>query len=174
MYPPIPMHALSKKSISRLQKVQNSALRFALNTRWDDFRTTESLHEEASIQAINVRLTDLASSIWQRIADEGWDQFSHLQELHDAAPDRQHTWFPRSLLALEMNPNPAPKYKTPLDRRTPEQRMGRDTCEMTWTRTDVGGSPHPNPAPPRRAGRHCTTPTATHRSAPSDGTCRRR
>ncbi|MPD05388.1 hypothetical protein E2C01_101128 [Portunus trituberculatus] len=56
MYPSVPMHALIKKSISRLQKVQSSALRFALNTRWDDFRTTESLQEEASIQVSDAHI----------------------------------------------------------------------------------------------------------------------
>ena len=110
-YPPVPIHALSNRSISRLQKVQNSALRFALNTRWDDFRTSESLHEEASIPAINIRLADLASSVWQRMAEEGWDQFRRIQELHEEAPDHQHPWFPRSLLALERVPNPIPRYK---------------------------------------------------------------
>ena len=32
-YPPVPLHVLSKTAISRLQKVQNSALRFAFGTR---------------------------------------------------------------------------------------------------------------------------------------------
>ena len=111
LYPPIPTHALSRNAISRLQRVQNSALRFALGTRWDDFRTSESLHEEASIPAINIRLHDLAYSTWQRMAEEGWDQFRLIQELHEGAPDRSHAWFPRSLLALERDPNPAPRYR---------------------------------------------------------------
>ena len=110
-YPPIPIHALSKTAVSRLQKVQNSAIRFALGTRWDDFRTSQSLHEEASIPALNIRLHDLATSIWQRMAEEDWDQFRTIQDLHDGAPDRHHAWFPRSLLALERDPNPAPRYK---------------------------------------------------------------
>ncbi|XP_063850376.1 uncharacterized protein LOC135094309 [Scylla paramamosain] len=60
-YPPVPLHALSKIAISRLQKVQNSALRFALDTRWDDFTTTASLHEAASLPALNVRLHEMAA-----------------------------------------------------------------------------------------------------------------
>ena len=109
-YPPVPTHAFSRNAISRLQRVQNSALRFALDVRWDQYRTTESLHEEASIPALNVRLQDLASQIWQRLETMGWEQYNNLLELHREAPERHHAWFPRSLLTLEANPAPAPRY----------------------------------------------------------------
>ncbi|MPC54987.1 hypothetical protein E2C01_048918 [Portunus trituberculatus] len=52
-YPPVPLHAFSKTAISRLQKEQNSALRFASGTRWDDFTGSASLHEAASLPALN-------------------------------------------------------------------------------------------------------------------------
>ena len=110
-YPPIPTHTLSKAAISRLQKVQNSALRFVFGTKWDDFTTTASLHEAASLPALNVRLHQMAAQVWEQMESEGWEQFLALRELHDGAPDRQHTWFPRSLLTLEQNPQPAPQYR---------------------------------------------------------------
>ena len=111
MYPPIPTHAFSRSAIGRLQKVQNAALRFALDNRWDDYRTAESMHEEASTPALNVRLHDLAVGVWQRLLDLGWEQYASLQELHQGAPQRQHAWFPRSLLALERDPAPEPRYR---------------------------------------------------------------
>ena len=110
IYPPIPLHALSKTAKKRLQRVQNAALRFALGTRWDEFRTTESLHEEAGIPAINIRLFQQASLVWQRMADEDWDQYRALRDLHDSAPDRDHSWFPRSIRSLERDPAPTPLY----------------------------------------------------------------
>ena len=110
-YPPIPTHAFSKNAISRLQKVQNAGLRFAFNTRWDDFTTSESLHEAASIPAINIRLHLMALKVWERMEAEGWEQFLALQEQSEGAPDKDHAWFPRSLRALQRDPNPEPRYR---------------------------------------------------------------
>ncbi|MPC45853.1 hypothetical protein E2C01_039559 [Portunus trituberculatus] len=89
-YPPIPLHTLSNTAISRLQEVQNSALRFAFGTRWDDFTSSASLHEAASLPALNVHLHEMATKVWQRMEDEGWDQHQHLQALHEETPHRQH------------------------------------------------------------------------------------
>ena len=111
LYPPIPMHALSRRSLSRLQRVQNAALRFAFNVRWEEFRTSESLHFEASLQPVNLRLHLMAEAVWQRMEAEEWEQFLTLQELHREAPDRSHSWFPRSLRLIEENGPPIPRYK---------------------------------------------------------------
>ncbi|XP_045119852.1 uncharacterized protein LOC123509545 [Portunus trituberculatus] len=110
-YPPVPLHALSRTAISRLQRVQNSALRFAFGTRWDDFTSSASLHEAASLPALNVRLQEMAAKLWQRMDDEGWDQYRALRALHEETPHRQHAWFPRSLLKLEEEP-PEPRYRS--------------------------------------------------------------
>ena len=109
-YPPIPLHALSKRAHSRLQKVQNAALRFAYGVRWDDYIRSVTLHEEADIPPVNVRLHQLAARVWQRMADENWEQYLALRDLHEAAPDRDHSWFPRSIRALENDPAPIPRY----------------------------------------------------------------
>ena len=53
----------------------------------------------------------MALKVWERMEAEGWEQFMALQELSEEAPDRDHAWFPRSLLALQRNPNPEPRYR---------------------------------------------------------------
>ncbi|KAG0706852.1 hypothetical protein GWK47_024249 [Chionoecetes opilio] len=68
----------------------------------------ESLHESVDLPAINVRLHHMASQVWLRMQEEDWEQFLVLQKLSDAAPDRSHGWFPRSLRALRDDPDPAP------------------------------------------------------------------
>ncbi|MPC62907.1 hypothetical protein E2C01_056997 [Portunus trituberculatus] len=78
-YLPVPTHAFSRSAVSRLQRVQNATLRFALDFRWDDFRAAEAMHEEASIPALNVRLHDLTVGVWQRLRDLGWEQLDSLQ-----------------------------------------------------------------------------------------------
>lgn len=110
-YPPIPLHTMSRTAISRLQKVQNAALRFVYNTRWDEFRTSESLHELASLPALNVSLHRLATKVWEKLDEEGGEQFRALQQLHREAPQRNHSWFPRSLKIMDTNQEPAPRYK---------------------------------------------------------------
>ncbi|MPC51788.1 hypothetical protein E2C01_045642 [Portunus trituberculatus] len=103
-YPPVPLHALSKTTISRLQKVQNSTLRFTFGTKWDDFISS------ASLPALNVHLHEMATKLWQRMEDEGWDQYRVLKALHEETPHQQYAWFPRSLLRLE-DGQPEPRYR---------------------------------------------------------------
>lgn len=109
-YPPIPLHALSKTAISKLQRVQNNALRFAFGTRWDDFVTSAALHEAASLPALNVRLHDMAARVWEQMDAEGWDQFQALRTQHDEALPREHAGFPRSLRRVQ-DPPPEPRYR---------------------------------------------------------------
>ena len=105
-YPPTPLHALSHTAISKLQKIQNAALRFALGVRWDDFRTNKSLHEEADIPPLNTRLHELAFNVWEAMAVGGWRQYEHLRALHEDAGNSSHLWFPRSLPRLGQPPEP--------------------------------------------------------------------
>ena len=53
-YCPLALSLSAPTNISKLQRVQNHALRFAHGTKWYDFRTSLSLHEESHITAINV------------------------------------------------------------------------------------------------------------------------
>lgn len=73
-YPPVSLHVLSKTAIERLQKAQNSALKFALGTRWDDLTISASLHEATSTKALNVRLHEMAAKVWQEMKHWKWDQ----------------------------------------------------------------------------------------------------
>ena len=49
----------AKSSIHKLQLVQNKALRFIYNVKWNDFTTTDSLHKRANILTIQDRLKQL-------------------------------------------------------------------------------------------------------------------
>ena len=53
-YCPLALSLAAPTNISRLQKIQNRALRFALGVKWYDFRTSLSLHEESAIAPINI------------------------------------------------------------------------------------------------------------------------
>ena len=108
-YPPVPTHALSNTAIQRLQRVQNSALKYAYGHRWDSFITMEELHTQASMPAINVRLHELARRVWERLENLGGPQYERLQNLHRNYPDNNHNWFPRSIPRLQGH-EPEPRY----------------------------------------------------------------
>ena len=48
--------------------------------------------------------------MWRSLEAEGGELFLALRELHESAPDSTHAWFPRSLRALEANPDPIPIF----------------------------------------------------------------
>lgn len=81
-YTPVPTHALSTKSISWLQKVQNAALNFVYNIRRGESRMMRGLHQAASLPPLNVHLHHMAVEVWRQMEVEGWEQFLTLQELH--------------------------------------------------------------------------------------------
>lgn len=110
LYSPVPLHTLSNRSISRLQKIQNAAIRFVFKVKWDDFTTSEELHTAASLPAVNVRLHSLAEKTWEKMVAEEWEQVAELLQKDATAPNRSQSWFPRSLQKLRTNPNPIPKY----------------------------------------------------------------
>ena len=53
-YCPLALSFAAPSSYIKLQKVQNRALRFIKSIKWDDFRTTSSIHEECSKEALNI------------------------------------------------------------------------------------------------------------------------
>ena len=55
-YCPLAVSLIAKTNLLKLQVIQNKALRFVLDTRWDDFRTAQSLHEECNILPINLTI----------------------------------------------------------------------------------------------------------------------
>ena len=56
-YPPYPLNTLSNKSVLVLQKVQNKALRFAMEEKYPYTRNTEELHNQARLEALECYIT---------------------------------------------------------------------------------------------------------------------
>lgn len=55
-YCPLALSLTANSNLLKLQAVQNKALRLALDAKWYDFRTAESLHEDALIPPLNIIL----------------------------------------------------------------------------------------------------------------------
>ena len=55
-YCPLALTLSAPSNTIKLQRIQNRAIRFALGTKWYDFRTSLSLHEESRILPINLTL----------------------------------------------------------------------------------------------------------------------
>ena len=55
-YCPLALSLSAPTNLLKLQRIQNRAIRFALGTKWFDFRTSLSTHEEANIPPINITL----------------------------------------------------------------------------------------------------------------------
>ena len=53
-YCPLALSLSAPTNFSKLQKIQNRAIRFTLGTKWSDFRTSLSLHEESNIPPLNI------------------------------------------------------------------------------------------------------------------------
>ena len=68
LYPPIPLHTISKTQTMKLQRIQNKALRFITNTKLTDAIPSQTLHEQQNILPINITLHRQANSIWEKIA----------------------------------------------------------------------------------------------------------
>lgn len=97
-YPPVPIHALSKTQIEFLQRIQNKALRFIYNVKWDDFITNEDLHRRAQIPRIEEVLNQRAKDIWSKIEQLGLMDFLEVVDEHEQLDGgRIHTWFRESL-----------------------------------------------------------------------------
>ena len=53
IYCPLALSLAAKTNLLKLQNIQNRVLRFVLDVKWDDFRTTRSHHEETNILPLN-------------------------------------------------------------------------------------------------------------------------
>lgn len=58
--PPYPQNAISRTSLLTLQKIQNKAIRFALEEKYPFTKNTEELHQQANIEALNVKICERA------------------------------------------------------------------------------------------------------------------
>ena len=106
-YPPIPTHTLSKTQISKLQKVQNRALRFATNERYPYTMNTVEIHTLTKTEPINIRLFKRAQKIWKRLDDLEHPAYISLKEKQENI-NRYNRCFPSSL--TQMNNEPQPNY----------------------------------------------------------------
>ena len=66
IYSPGIMNRISKSPLLSMQRIQNKALRFIRNTRWDDYRTSQSLHHQLNIPPINIAIDNQARAMWQK------------------------------------------------------------------------------------------------------------
>lgn len=108
-YPPIPTHALSNRQVSRLQKIQNKALRFATNQRYPYTLNTRQIHEYTRTKPVNIKLHQRATKIWKRLEDLQNPIYENLRNnLHNI--NTYNKWFPSSL-AKSLGREPRPKYK---------------------------------------------------------------
>ena len=107
-YPTVPLNASYKTGFIDLQRVQNRALRFITGTRWNDFRTSESLHQECNILPINQTIHKQAKKTWEHIKDYFPDTYERLVAETSIYP--YHARWPSSRKQAE-GPTPLPLFK---------------------------------------------------------------
>lgn len=105
-YPSVILSATQTTAkIGEMQVIQNKALKFATNTKWDQFRNSRSLHEECEIEPINVFMKRVAEKTWAKIEVMYPDEYN---ELNIPLNAYMHPKFPRSLIRSQ---NPVvPQY----------------------------------------------------------------
>lgn len=104
-YPPIPIHTLSNNQLSKLQKVQNKALRYATNQRHPYTMTTIQIHEHTNTTPLNIRLHNRAKDIWSRLETINTPAHQEILE-HHSHIEKYHKDFPSSIKACNTTPTP--------------------------------------------------------------------
>lgn len=105
-YPAVILNSTKIKShITDLQRVQSRALRKITNTKWDDFKTNQAIHEELNMEPINCHIHRLAYNTWERIQELRPNEYNSLLSRDIQFP---HKLFSSSLEAA--NTIPIPKY----------------------------------------------------------------
>ena len=66
-YPIVPIALASKSNISKMQIVQNMALKQAVRDTEDRFMTLEDIHEKYEMEAMNVRLATTTSEVMEQV-----------------------------------------------------------------------------------------------------------
>jgi hypothetical protein len=108
LYPVIPLHTLSPTAISKLQRVQNKALRFITNTHILERVTSKTLHEQVNIPPINILLHEQAHNIWSKMFLIDLEQYNKLTFPLEHI-NKQHSQFKSSRIHA-LAPPPLPKY----------------------------------------------------------------
>ena len=102
-YCPLALSLAAPTNISKLQRVQNRALRFALGARWYDFRTSLSLHEEAAVLPINITLFNRIEKQLTIFQDRHADTYNFINNLPNRRPQNTNLLDPP-------NDPPPPKF----------------------------------------------------------------
>ena len=98
-YPAVPLDTLSKTQVLKLQRVQNSAIKWIAN--WTPPYTTTMVaeHERLNLETLNVRIHRMSRRTWQKV--EAYDPESY-DRLSNAEPaNENHSWLRRSLPLVE-------------------------------------------------------------------------
>ena len=110
VYPIIPCCLASNTNISKMQALQNKAIRGAIKEDENlQELSIEDLHQYFKLEPMNIRLHRLASKAWDRLAvlDEGLVQQS--TEENENHNQKDHVWWPR--IACYVNsPEPQPIF----------------------------------------------------------------
>jgi hypothetical protein len=111
-YPPTPLCTMSKFQILKLQRVQNKAVRFILNSDWRDRETAESMHLKLKLPPINQILHTRATNIWKKLfrhfPRDAWDL---ARPMPGEGQRREHMNFGRAI-HIRHQPMPPPLYVT--------------------------------------------------------------
>ena len=107
-YPTVPLNTLSTAQMTRLQRIQNQALRFITNTNILDMIPSSHLHSQLNIEPINLITHKQAHDTWTRIQDTNPRLYTdiHFEATHITNP---HLLFKSSRIQSEQ-PTPSPIF----------------------------------------------------------------
>ena len=104
-YPSYPLNTLSKTSMLSLQRIQNKAIRFALeDSKYPYAYTTEQLHNMTNIKPINITIHERGIQTKERLINIVQDET--YTELISNECDKEHGWFKRPIRHITTIPNP--------------------------------------------------------------------
>ena len=111
-YPAIPICTASRSQIKKMQSVQSKALRSAAKERPIDRRSTnEELHHKFNVEALNVRLYNMASKTWTKLETTN-PEIMEMTNALDGGIGRDHYWWPTVSGYLQQYVHgPLPLYK---------------------------------------------------------------
>ena len=93
--------------MKKLQNIQNKALRWILNIKWDDFINNQIIHDETNMPTLNTYLDFLAEKQITKLIDLNYYQ---LEVLDNITPDYWQQLNLFHLFTDEDKPIPDPLY----------------------------------------------------------------
>ena len=82
IYPHVILNTIAKSPMLKHQRVQNKALKYSTNRRWDEFRTIDSLHQQTNTLPIHIIIHQQAQSSSQNIHNNLPNIYETLKENH--------------------------------------------------------------------------------------------